>query len=340
MNQAHPYTKLLSAAVAAGMVATLAAQATPPAQPAPTGQPARPVAPGPPQGGQPAPPAPPTAGQPAPGQPAAPAAPAQPAAPQGPGATPTKPLVPMAASTLARNPDPYYGEFVSLTATVEQTISGTAFSVDQDKTKSTGKNILVLAPRLNKPVQPNTYVVVLGEVVRFDSAELGTKFKGFAPDLTAAMAAQYQGQPAILATAVLTEASENLAMRLPPAMGKDETALSEAMKKVGASNGALRKAIEASSVDLAREHALVLKQSFNKAESFMRSHGKPDAVKWAQDAKRTSETIERAATAGKWDEVKASAGELGKACQTCHTAYRERFDDGSFRFKAGTPGTK
>lgn len=246
----------------------------------------------------------------------------------------------MAASTLTRNPDPYYGEFVSLTATVEQTLSGTAFSVDQDKTKSTGKNVLVLAPRLNKPVEPNTYVVVMGEVVRFDPAELGTKFKGFAPDLTPEAAAQYTGQPAILATAVLTEASENLAMRLPPPMSKEEAVLAEAMKKVGAANGALRKAIEGSSVDLARENALVLKQSFNQAESFMKSQRKADAVKWAQDAERMAETIERAAVAGRWEEVKASAGELGKMCQTCHTAYRERFDDGSFRFKAGTPGTK
>jgi hypothetical protein len=25
-------------------------------------------------------------------------------------------------------------------------------------------------------------------------------------------------------------------------------------------------------------------------------------------------------------------------CQTCHTAYRERYDDGSFRVKLGPPG--
>ena len=53
-------------------------------------------------------------------------------------------------------------------AIVDQTLSPTAFSVDQDKTKSTGKDVLVLAPRLNEPIELNTYVTVIGEVVKFD----------------------------------------------------------------------------------------------------------------------------------------------------------------------------
>ena len=54
-------------------------------------------------------------------------------------------------------------------AIVDQTLSPVAFSVDQDKTKSTGKDVLVLAPRLNEPVELNTYVTVIGEVVKFDA---------------------------------------------------------------------------------------------------------------------------------------------------------------------------
>src|SRR6266581_3568674 len=68
------------------------------------------------------------------------------------------PRVPLAASTLAANPDPYIGEWVTVTAAVEQTLAVLAFSIDQDKTKSTGKEILVLAPRMNSPVDLNTYV--------------------------------------------------------------------------------------------------------------------------------------------------------------------------------------
>src|SRR5438477_7193369 len=82
-----------------------------------------------------------------PQQPAA-QAPAQPAAPPPAPGTPPKPLVPLAASTLAANPDPYIGEWVTVTAAVEQSLAPLAFSMDQDKTKSTGKEVLVLAPRM------------------------------------------------------------------------------------------------------------------------------------------------------------------------------------------------
>src|SRR5258707_10097331 len=98
--------------------------------------------------------------------------PAEPGAPAALAASTAKPLIPVAASTLANNPDPYYGENVTLTGAVEQKLNTLAFSVDQDKTKSTGKEVLILAPRLNAPVDANTYVTVIGEVVKFDPAEV------------------------------------------------------------------------------------------------------------------------------------------------------------------------
>src|SRR5262245_28377200 len=86
-----------------------------------------------------------------------------------------KPFVPLAASTLANKPDAYYGEMVSVTATVEQVLSKSAISIDQDKTKSTGKEILVLAPTMNGTVDLNTYVTVIGELMAFDPAEIAKK---------------------------------------------------------------------------------------------------------------------------------------------------------------------
>ena len=35
-----------------------------------------------------------------------------------------------------------------------------------------------------------------------------------------------------------------------------------------------------------------------------------------------------------WKEPAAAA--IGGSCATCHTPYRERLEDGSFRFKAGS----
>ena len=57
--------------------------------------------------------------------------------------------MPLAASTLANKPEAYYGEMVTVTATVDAVLSKSAISIDQDKTKSTGKEILVLAPTMN-----------------------------------------------------------------------------------------------------------------------------------------------------------------------------------------------
>src|SRR5262245_33800823 len=90
------------------------------------------------------------------------------APPAGAPSTPVKPLVPLAASTLVKNPQPYYGENVTVTAAVEQTLSKTSFSVDQDKTRSTGQEVLVVAPTMHDPVDPNTYVTVIGELMPFD----------------------------------------------------------------------------------------------------------------------------------------------------------------------------
>jgi cytochrome c556 len=258
----------------------------------------------------------------------------QPAAatPPAPG-VPTKAIVPVAASTLGNNPDPYYGEFVSVTGTVEQTISKLAFSVDQDAKKSTGKEVLVLTRHMNAAVEPNGYVTIVGQLVKFDPAEVGAKFKEFAADVPGDVAQKYLGRPAIIASSVITATGLDVTRRLPPPMTAEEEALSKLMKQVGSANGALRKAIEGSDAKVATENAAILRQTFTQVESFWKDRKRNDASTWAADAKKLSEGIHRAAAAGKWDEVKASATTLGQACQTCHTTYRERYDDGSFRIK-------
>src|SRR5262249_58908255 len=113
-------------------------------------------------------------------QPAQQQPPAQqrPAQPERPAAPAPKPIVPVAASTVVNNPDPSIGEYVSLTAAVEQTLTKTTFSVDQDRTKS-DKEILVVAPTLTGAVDANAYVTVLGELVKFDPDEIKKKTKNY-----------------------------------------------------------------------------------------------------------------------------------------------------------------
>ncbi len=255
----------------------------------------------------------------------------QPAPAPVPGAPP-KPLVPVTASTLAGNPDSFYGEWVSVTGVVEQPLARLAFSVDQGKLKSPG-DVLVLAPRLNGPVDPSTYVTVVGEVVRFDPDEIARKSKDYAVnDLSPELIQKYRGRPAILATAIINAKMIDLAKRLPPPMSADEQAFDNVMKKVGPAFAALRQA-DAATADATKENTAILKQAFADTEAFWKTRGRTDAIQWAQDARKQVAAVEQASAAGKWDEVKAAAGTLGQACQNCHGAYRERFDDGSYRIK-------
>jgi len=99
-------------------------------------------------------------------------------------AAPAKPYVPLAASTLVKKPEAYYGEMVTVTATVDEVLSKTSISIDQDKTKHTGKEVLVLAPNMNGTVDLNSYVTVIGELMPFDPAEVAKKAKGYNLDLS------------------------------------------------------------------------------------------------------------------------------------------------------------
>jgi cytochrome c556 len=168
-------------------------------------------------------------------------------------------------------------------------------------------------------------------VITLDPAEL--KARSFTADVPAEVMSKYANRPVVLASSVITTGGIDVARRLPPPMTSEEAAYQKIMKQVGSSNGALRKAIEGSDAKLARENAAALRQAFSQAESFWNRKDRDDARGWALDARRIAERIDRAAAAGRWDEVKTHAGSLGKTCQTCHAAYRERFDDGSYRIK-------
>jgi len=249
--------------------------------------------------------------------------------------TPSKPYIPLAASTLYDHPDAYYGEPVTVTGAVEQKVSTLAFSIDQDKTKSTGKEVLVLAPRMNEPVEANTYITAIGEAVKFDPDEIAKKSKDIKLDLPPDVLAKYRGKPAILATAVINQAGVDVAKRLPPPMTAEEQALQKLMLQIGPANTALRGALDKNDSKVVQDNAQVLKQAFTQTEAFWKARGKADAVKWAQDARGHADSIDRAVVAGKWDEVKTEAGSLAQQCASCHGTYRERFDDGQFRIKTG-----
>jgi cytochrome c556 len=254
-------------------------------------------------------------------------------APQPAPGTPPRPVTPVSASSVTAAPARYVGEYVSITAPVEAQVGKLAFTVDPDKNKTTGKDILVLMKHISAPVDTNTYVTVIGELIVLDSAELEKKSKEHGVALTPDLLERFKGKPTVLANSVVNAAGVDAARRLPPPLTAEEEAFMKTMKEIGSANGVLRKAIEGSDQKMAAESTATLKRTMMQTEVFFRGKRRQDAQAWASDARKLAESIERSAAAGRWDEVKSQAGNLGKSCQTCHTAYRERFDDGSYRIK-------
>ena len=82
-----------------------------------------------------------------------------------------------------------------------------------------------------------------------------------------------------------------------------------------------------------RQRAVELSKFFGDTQAFFTTRGTADATTWATDAGKLVHAIDEAAAAAKWDDAKASATSLNSLCGTCHTAHREREDDGTYRVK-------
>jgi hypothetical protein len=234
--------------------------------------------------------------------PARPSAPATPAAPAAP-APAQKPLVPVATNTIAANPDAYYGQAVTITASVEQILSKSSFTVDQRRVgeaamaKHAPTDVLVLVPTIQRPVDLKSYVTVMGELMKFDPAEF-----------------------------------DDVAKRLPPPLNAEDEAFQKVMRQVGPAAAALRPAVDSSNAEVATRNAAVLQKAFADTEAFWKPK-KAEPTLWAQNARKEVEAVQAAIAAGKWDEAKTHAATVAQACGQCHGVYRERFDDGSFRIK-------
>jgi hypothetical protein len=247
--------------------------------------------------------------------------------------TPPKPLVPVAASSVANNPDPYVGEYVTMTGTVEANLTKTSFSVDQDKTKTTGKEVLVLAPTLQKQADPNGYVTVIGQLIKFDEKDVAAKLKDYKIDLSAADAAKFQGKPVVLATAVINTAGIDIAKRPLPPMTADDLALQKIMTKLPPAQAAVRKSLDSKDAAGAKEQATALKDAFTQIEAFFKTKNNEDAMKIATEGKNHADSILVNLGMNNVEGAKTSITPLGGTCASCHGKYRERLEDGTFRIK-------
>jgi hypothetical protein len=234
---------------------------------------------------------------------------------------------------VANNPDPYIGEYVTMTGAVEANLSKTSFSVDQDKTKPTGKDVLVLAPTLQTPADANGYVTVIGQLIKFDEKEVAEKLKDYTIDLSPEDLAKFRGKPVVLATAVINTAGIDIAKKPIPPMTGDDLALQKIMTKLPPAQAALRKAIDGKDLDLVKEQATIMKTAFTEVEAFWKAKGNTEAMNIATEARKHADGILFNLGLGHLDAAKTSITPLGATCASCHGKFRERMDDGTFRIK-------
>ena len=272
-------------------------------------------------------------------QPPAPAPPAgRGGAPAAAAAPAPKPLVAVATNTIAANPDAFYGQAVTITASVEQILSKTSVTGDQRRVGAAGAaahgptDVLVLVPNIQRPVDLKSYVTVMGELMKFDPVEVAKKAKDYKIDLPPDAAAKYAGRPVLIATSVINDKFDDVAKRLPPPLNTEEEAFQKVMRAVGPAAAAMRPAVDSSNAEVATKNAAILQKAFTDTEAFWKAK-KPEPTLWAQNARKEVEAVQAAITAGKWDEAKTHAATVAQSCGQCHGVYRERFDDGSFRVK-------
>lgn len=246
-----------------------------------------------------------------------------------------RPLVPMTASSILRDPKAHVGENVSMMATVEAILSRTAFVMDQDRSKSTGQEVLVLAPTLTAPPDINSYVTVQGEVFLFDPAEVAKKARAYKLDLTPEQLAKYHGRPAVLATVVITPALVDLAKRPIPPPTPDDIVLGGHMRAINPAFTAVRGGLDKPDAAQIKEQLAAIRKAFAEVETFFKGKSMTDAMKWSADSLKIVAAMEQSAAGAKWDELKASAGSLQQTCAACHAQHRERMEDGSYRLKTG-----
>lgn len=240
--------------------------------------------------------------------------------------------IPTTAASIMLNPAPYIGKAVSVTASVAKPVSATTFIVDQNRSPAQGE-ILVIAPAIVKMPAADAYVTVVGDLVAFDAATVSAKFANYKLDVPADVLAKFQGKPAILATAVVDSHLSDLTKKPAAPMTPEEQKLSAIMQQVSPASAALRTAIAEKDAAAVKTQTVLLKKLFGDVQDVFKGLSVMTAMLYASDASKQSDAVAVAAAAGNWPDATTASTNLSAACTTCHTAHRERQDDGTFRLK-------
>lgn len=245
---------------------------------------------------------------------------------------------PVATNTIVDAPETYLGKLVTVTAGIERMTSKTSFVMDQQRVsganevKTIGKPLLVIAPYLTTSLEQKKYFLVRGQVVTLAPGALSRIAPDYVLDLPDEVSAKYMGKPVLVASSVLNSTYAELGRKPIPPPTPADVALTTAMKTISPAFTALRAAAQDANTDVVKANVAALVPAFAKTESVLAELRHAGAAR-AREAAAQVASIDNALSAGKWDEVTSSANALNQTCQNCHTAYRERQDDGTYRIK-------
>ena len=109
--------------------------------------------------------------------------------------------------------------------------------------------------------------------------------------------------------------------------------LDKLMKEIGATQGAVRKAIDGQNAELLKTNADKLEELFEQVDDFWSARNVKDAADIADDAAEHADHIEDAADAKDFAKAAEHAKLLQGTCAACHTKYRDKGPDGQYRIK-------
>jgi cytochrome c556 len=105
------------------------------------------------------------------------------------------------------------------------------------------------------------------------------------------------------------------------------------MKTVAAANGALGKSVMEKNSTETSANAQKMADAFVKVQAHFEEDHLTDGVNLAKRAHKASMDLIAAANAGEWDKASDELKALGGTCQACHSQYREKLPDGSYKMK-------
>lgn len=121
------------------------------------------------------------------------------------------------------------------------------------------------------------------------------------------------------------------------AMGQQNAEFTAWMKISGRAFGALNKLENKTGKD-AISNAERLGGVYEEMIGYWRQRNLADAVKWSEQGKAASVELAAAAFAGDSQKADQALKTIGETCQSCHTAFREKLPDGTYRFKQPAAG--